>query len=554
MGRRVVKAFPMPAPLFPLAAEPTTSLDLIPEVADPAGRGRRAWSILSRLPITEGEHAGKRIGEHAPPWQECLTKLIFGYVDDLGLRILREIFICMAKKNGKSSFAAALILTKLLLNEERREQVICLAANRLQARIVFDAMAAMIRADDELLSRFEIVDHRHLIKYAATNSRATAISAEMASTVGLNPSLAIVDELHLLGATPKGQKLVSQIRTGSVSRKEPLLISISTAPVDRSEGIFDATYRKAQRVIAGEEVDPRFFAWLCEVPLDLDPEDPANWHWSNPSLGFTITKTRLMAELESARSDPAALRDFRSQNLNISPELSAGSDRWLPLAIWDRAADTSITLEKLIAESRFVYVGIDRGGLDDLSAISVLGRTVDDRYMLWSRQWLSRQGYEKRKATNDYDAFIAAGELTIYPDGSSDLEAIVDVVRRVIQLLSIVGIDSYGAPGLAERLYEIGAEVEGVPQSWKLTPAIAWLERMLADGALRHHGSALLRWNVGNAVLERRGNAVSISKATAVGAGKIDGLASTLTAAAVLLSRAEKDIPSVYETRDLIVL
>ena len=126
--------------------------------------------------------------------------------------------------------------------------------------------------------------------------------------------------MHLLGATPKGGKLLNQARTGSVVRKEPLIVSISTAPLERVEGVFEATMAKARRVIAGDETDPHFFGWLCEVPKGLDPEDPASWHWSNPSFGYTVSVERLKASLASARSDPAALRDFRSQNLNIAPD------------------------------------------------------------------------------------------------------------------------------------------------------------------------------------------------------------------------------------------
>jgi phage terminase large subunit-like protein len=187
MGRPRVRPFRTPPPLFPIRGKVRGPLDLIPVVPDPTGRGARAWSILSRLPITEGEHAGRLIGENCPPWQERLTRLIFGHVDAEGLRLIREVFACIGKKNGKTSYAAALALTKLLLNEDRREQVVCLAATRLQARIAFDSMAAMIRADDGLGERFEIVEHRHVIKYAATNSVATAVSAELASMTGFNP-------------------------------------------------------------------------------------------------------------------------------------------------------------------------------------------------------------------------------------------------------------------------------------------------------------------------------------------------------------------------------
>ena len=551
MARRAVKPLPPAPPLFPFARDPLTALDMIPEITDVTGRGERAWAILSRLPITEGHYAGKRIGEHSPPWQRRLTRLIFGHTSELGLRVLREIFVCMSKKNGKSSFAAALALTKLLLEEEQREQVVLLAATRTQSHIIFDAVASMIRADSMLTERFQVIEHRHTIKYATTQSRMTALSAEMASIVGLNPSLALVDELHLLGATPKGQKLVSQIRTGSVSRREPLLLSISTAPVDRSEGIFEATRQKAQRVIATEEIDPKFFAWLCEVPAGLDPEAPENWHWSNPSLGYTVTVERLQAELEAARSDPAALRDFRSQNLNVLPEMSAGMDRWLSLAEWDAAADDTLSLETVIAEAFRIYVGPDTGGLDDLSAIVVLGKTIDERILVWSHQWLTRRGYEKRRTVNAYDQFVAAGELTLVDDGGADIAAMKEIIRQAAATgkLSLVGIDAYGAADMTAAVQACEAEVESVPQGWKLTPAITFVERRLVSGTFKHSGSKLMRWNVGNAVVTRHGNALAISKATAVGSGKIDGVAALLNAVGACISRSDADRPSVYEER-----
>jgi phage terminase large subunit-like protein len=369
-------------------------------------------------------------------------------------------------------------------------------------------MAAVIRADQELGALFEIVEHRHTIKYARTNSVATAVSAELASLVGFNPSLALVDELHLLGATPKGAKLVNQARTGNIVRKEPLIVSISTAPLDRSEGIFEATSAKARRVIAGEEIDPHFFAWVCQVPAGLDPEDPANWHWSNPSLGYTVTLERLKANMASASSDPAALRDFRSQNLNISPEDSSGEEKWLSVKEWDAAADTTITLEALITECRTIYIGCDAGGLDDLSAITILGKTIDGKLIAWSHQWISRRGYDKRKAFVPYDDFIAAGELTVFDGGAGDIAGFTEVVDLAAASgkLSLIGIDAYGATELGEAFAECGVEVQAVPQGWRLTPAISWVERRLADNALRHNGTAIMRWNVGNCTVTRQCN------------------------------------------------
>jgi len=84
--------------------------------------------------------------------------------------------------------------------------------------------------------------------------------------------------------------------------------------------------------------------------------------------------------------------------LNISPEETAGEEKWLSLAEWDGAADTSLTLEALIAEAAHIWIGADAGGLDDLSAIAALGKCADGRFLVWSHQWVSRRGYESARA------------------------------------------------------------------------------------------------------------------------------------------------------------
>jgi phage terminase large subunit-like protein len=542
-----------PPALFPITREVRTSLDMLPETADRSGRGARAWKIMCKLPITEGPCAGKRIAENFPPWQPRLTRLIFGHTDQEGHRVLREVFANVAKKNGKTSFAAALALTKLLMEEEDREQVILVASTKDQAGICFDHMAAMVNADPWLAERFKVVGHT--IRYARTNSICIAVPSEMASLVGRNPSMVIIDELWQVAATPKGSRLVNQCRTASVGRSQPLILSISTAPVEKSEGIFAATLAKAQRVISGEEVDPHFLGWICAPPTGLDPAARENWHWSNPSLGYTVDEERLAALMASAQSDPNAMRDFRSQNLNIAPETTSGEAKWLTPEQWAAAADTTITLDVLIAEAISIKIGIDRGGLDDLSAIAVIGRCKGDRFLVWLHQWISQQGYDKRRNTIPYDDFEAAGELTIYPRGTGDIDDIVNVVNAAYGSgkLSLVGIDNYCAPGLTEALTNAGIPedvVQTVPQAGHLTPAIYQVERWLADDHLRHNGTALMALNVFNAVLTRgRANSVSISKASVVGSDKIDGVAAMLNAVAAHLAKAGDDV-GLYMNQD----
>lgn len=178
----------------------------------------------------------------------------------------------------------------------------------------------------------------------------------------------------------------------------------------------------------------------------------------------------------------------------------------------------------------------------------MLGKDAEGKYLAWSHQWISRRGYDKRRAFTPYDDFIGAGELTVFAGGAGDIAGFAEVVNLAAASgnLSLIGIDSYGATELGEAFADCGVEVQAVPQGWRLTPAISWVERRFADGAFRHNGAAIMRWNVGNATVTRQGNATSISKATAVESGKIDGVSALLNAVAACLAGAEAEANSPY--------
>ena len=241
--------------------------------------------------------------------------------------------------------------------------------------------------------------------------------------------------------------------------------------------------------------------------------------------------------MSRARSDPNSLRDFRSQNLNIKPEDTAGEGRWLPLEVWDAAADDMLTLPALLRDSVRAAIGTDAGGLDDLAAVTAIGETADGQFLVWSKQWVSRQGYDKRKSVNDYDAYIEAGELTVFDGGGGDIEGIAEVVSAAAATgrLQIIGIDSYGAADIEAALKGYGVEIVAVPQNWRLTPAIIWVRtpphRRRAP-TLRLVAAAMECWQRGGRAPRQRD---LDRKGAVVGARKIDGLASLLTAVAAFL-------------------
>lgn len=83
-------------------------------------------------------------------WQKATVCLMFGIVDEDGLRTFREVFLVMGRKNGKSLFASACIAYMVYLDGEYGAKVYCLAPKLDQAAIVYENFHKMISCEPEL--------------------------------------------------------------------------------------------------------------------------------------------------------------------------------------------------------------------------------------------------------------------------------------------------------------------------------------------------------------------------------------------------------------------
>jgi phage terminase large subunit-like protein len=212
--------------------------------------------------------------------------------------------------------------------------------------------------------------------------------------------------------------------------------------------------------------------------------------------------------------------------------------------------------------SEIVVVGIDGGGLDDLLGLAVLGREkVTRNWLHWGHAWAHESVLERRKdiAATLRD-FEADGDLTVVRRVGDDVQEAADIVERLedTRLLPekiAVGVDQAGISEIVDELSQRGIVPErigGVPQGWKLNNAIKTTERKLAGGALKHGGSRLMAWTVGNAKAEARGNAITITK-QAAGSAKIDPLMA-LFDAVVAMGLNPEARGSYLETADLLVI
>lgn len=531
--------WPLPIPHH-ARRDPT---DFIPETTDPHGHGERMWQVMGRLKITQGALARKTLAKVAPAWQERFVRSLYGTTDEDGRRVHDLAFLLVGKKNGKSTLTGMLAVAHVLAFPEPRGVGILLAATKEQAKLVADSMVATIMADEWLQTQFHVRGYKNEVEHLPTGTVVRTVAAELASTVGTQPSFFVCDELHLLGQTPKGANLVRQLMSGAAVRENPLGVLISTAPLGVGAGIYQSTYKRAHRVLTGEAQGERLFPVCYELPPDADPNDSRFWWMANPSIDKTFSMEWLKREHGIAMSDPdpSALEHFMSQHLNLAAAEALGVDRLVPLSAWDRTADRSITLESLVERCpKRLWLGLDAGGLDDFTSLAVVGETEDGQTLLWVHSWLHQSGYDKRAASTPLAEFKAAGDLTVFENVNEDLDQVEAVVDDIREHVVAAGVDPHGLRELVRRMEEKGLTVVGIPQGWKMSPHIHQTVRDIHGGSLRQYGGPLTRWCVSNARITERGQAVALTKpnAASVSALKIDAVVAAVMALAVKAEQA----------------
>lgn len=520
------------------------------------------------------------MAEAAGDWMRDIVRVAFGSVDrETGQRFVGEIFNLVPKKNGKTTNAATLGLIWLMMNRRPNVDGIIVGPTQEVAEKCFEQASLMIAADEYLARRFKVIDHkktiidRHIDRETGIrrNAKLKIKSFDPKVVTGSIPAFAILDELHVMAHANFASRVVGQIRGGMITNPESLLIIITTQSEVPPFGIFKQELDYARKVRDGEITeDVRMLPILYEFPeaMQLAPDkpwlDPKNWPLVLPNLGRSLTIDRLQKEWRTAQQKgEGAAREWASQHLNVQIGTAMHGDRWVGVDYWDAAADDRITLDYIKANSDVVVTGGDVGGLDDLWGLAVLGRHKETRHwMLWAKAWAQpsvlRRNKEIAEKLHDLER---EGSLVICERVTQDAEeaAAIIVSLRDAGLLPEtggVGLDPAGVTALLEELalYEVGSPcVAAVSQGYRLSAAIFGTERKLADGTMKHCGSLLLNWCVGNLMAEMRGSNVYLHKRTS--SAKIDPMMAAFNAVEMMSRNpVAANGPSVYEGRGILMV
>lgn len=516
-------------------------------------------------------------GEVAAEWVFDFVRAIFGAYDHVSAsRLIREFFLLIAKKNGKSMVAAGIMLTALIRNWRHGAEFLILAPTLEVADNSFLPAAAMVRADPELVVLLKIQDNFRKITHLQTDATLKVVAADKETVSGKKAVGVLVEELWLFGKRPDASKMLLEATGGQTSRKEGFIIYLSTHSDEAPAGVFKQKLELFRDVRDGRVVDNKKLGLLYEFPPAMVESQaflkPENWRITNPNIGRSVDPVWLADNLADAqRGSAGELAVFLAKFLNVQIGLSLSGDRWTGADFWEAATDVEAVpdLKAIFERCEVVTVGIDGGGLDDLLGLYVLGRERHTRRWLgWGHAWVHEIALKRRKEiASKLEDLKKDGFLDIIPNGSNaDVVGVADIVQQIAELGLLpaedaIGVDPVGVSDIVDELVRRGfvasgydsegqmtaGQITAIRQGFTLHNIIKVVERRVAAKTFVHGGQAGMAWCIGNAKVEQRGNAILITKQKS-GTAKIDPLMAAFNAAELMNRNPEAAGISIFET------
>ena len=491
---------------------------------------------------TKGELAGKPF--ILEEWQKKIVGDLFGWKNKkTNLRRYRVAYIQIARKNGKSTLAAALALVMLYVDEERGSEVYSAASNRQQAGIVFEIAKGMIQNNSELNKRGKI--YRNSILNETKGNFYQAISSDSKTKHGFNANCVIYDELH----TAPNRELWDTLATSVGSRRQPLIIAITTAGFDRNSICYEL-YSYGKKILDKSLKDDSFYPCIWEAKTDDDIQCPKVWKRANPNYGISLKKKYMEIESQKAMDVPSYLNTFKRLMLNIWTD---SASVWIPNNEW-MECHQEFDYDSL--EGKECWGGLDLASTRDLSALTLVFK-IEEKYVIIPYIFVPKENAIKRSKIDgvDYLTFIRENDVIATEGDVQDYSFIRKKINDLSKKYRIQSIayDRWGASQLVLDL----TNQDGVPMSplgqgfVSLSAPTKTFEREILAKNVIHPNNKCLNWCMSNVALQEDASG-NIKPAKNKSKEKIDPVVATICAFAEMMTMDTGD--SVYDDRGLIIL
>lgn len=527
------------------------------------------WSYYSSLKMVDlGRRGGDfpTYGEVTADWTREFVEAVFGaYCGEdghpmEGRSLIREFFMLISKKNGKSTLIGGIMLSALLMNWREEAEFIILAPTKEIADNSFKPIAAAIREDEELSELLQVQGHIRTITHRETKATIKVVAADTATVSGKKAVIVLVDELHEFGKMASANQVLNEATGGLMSRPEGFIIYVSTQSSEPPAGVFKEKLDYARKVRDGEVEDREFYPIIYEFPPEMieakEHLRPEYFYVTNPNLGRSVDEKYLTRKIEQAKQvSEKELIDVLAKHLNVQVGMNLASDSWSGAKYWLECPRIPASLDYILRNSEVVVAGIDGGGLDDLYGINVMGREkITGQWLSWERAIAHPIVFERRTdIASRLRDFATQGDLIITESIGADAMEVVNLMVRLNDsgLLFGIGFDPNALGGLLSDLVDAGIPQDKLMRcntGWHLAHSIKTAERYIGAKLVSHAHRPLMSWCVGNAKVEQTKNAIVITKQKS-GTAKIDPLMAFLNSVEIMATNPPAQVVAIDFSR-----
>lgn len=488
-----------------------------------------------------------------PPWEIFFLGSIFGWLNkELSkfskkkLRRFKTVECWVARKNGKSFIASAVMLWCLLMDEELGAEVYSAATTRDQARITADDAMTILRGSP-LKALCKI--NKYNVEVPATNGVMKALSSDGGSLDGLNVHMSCLDEIH----AHKQRTVYDVITTATGAREQSLILVISTAGTIL-DGIGRERWNYSEKVVTGLIEDDSHFAVLYSLDKNDEYDDPEVWIKANPCLGISKKPDDMARLALQAGETPAARANYLTKHCNI---FCSSAEAWLNYNDVEACEITELDIEKY--KGRKCFLGLDLSQKSDLSSLALIFPEDDGGAAIFFKNYIPEDTLREVPVhiREYYRNWSEQGYLILQEGNVIDHDWIEKDILHFCEVFDVeaVGYDPYTATQFALRLLRESVPMVEVQQNIKnLSEPSKEFQALLKQQKIKYNGDKVFKWCCENAVIYTDVNEnIKVRKEDPQQHEKIDSLIAAIIglSIAVLEKSPEK---SIYEDDDLLIL
>lgn len=446
---------------------------------------------------SKGKWGGKPIDLEL--WQQAFLAATFGFVHKIdGTRKYREVFLVVARKNGKSTIASGIGLYCQVADNEPGSEVYAVATKKDQAKLVWLEAKRMVKKSPVLLKRIKPLVSELVSDW--NDSSFKPLGSDSDTLDGLNVHCALLDEIHAW----KDKNLYDVIVDGTSAREQPLMVMITTAGTVR-EAVYDLKYEEAEMVLNGYGDpdgyhDDRFLPIIYELDDRNEWADPSKWKKSNPGLGTIKKMDQLQTKVNKAKANPSLIKNLLTKDFNV---------RETSLESWLSFEELNCTDTFDMEELRDCYAigGVDLSSTTDLTCATLLVMKQGSNKIYVIQMYFMPEEVVEQRIKEDnkvpYDIWAERKLLRLCPGNKVQYSDVTAWFLEMVNEYDIrpywVGYDSWGSQYWIQEMRDNGFNMIEVRQGAKtLSQPMKEMGADLGAKRINYNNNPITKWCLSN--------------------------------------------------------